>query len=57
MVDMQCEFCRTVGYYSGYKNTKCKKEIESGRCALCIKAISTDDVKEEIDKLMKEDKE
>ena len=52
LVDMPCEYCRTIGYYSGYGNEKCKKMIQSGKCALCIDAISVDMVKQAIKEIM-----
>ena len=55
MHDMPCEYCRTIGYYSGYNNKKCKNAIKSGRCALCLEAITTNEVKCAIDEIMKED--
>jgi ADP-heptose:LPS heptosyltransferase len=50
--DMPCEWCRTRGYYSGYQNDKCKKEIDRNKCALCIKEITTKEVKKKIDDLL-----
>ena len=47
-VDVPCELCRTKGYYSGYGNAKCKKTIQENKCALCVDAITVDDVKQKI---------
>lgn len=52
LVDWPCAFCRTKGYFAGYKRPDCKRVIDHGECALCISAITTDMVKEKIDKLM-----
>lgn len=48
MNDMPCAWCRTKGYYSGYKNKDCKKRIKEGKCTLCIDKISVETVKESI---------
>lgn len=48
-VDMPCAYCRTKGYFAGYGNEACKKEIEQGKCALCIDAISVEMLKEIIE--------
>ena len=45
-VDMPCAYCRTKGYSAGYGNKACKKEIEQGKCALCIDAISVEMLKD-----------
>ena len=42
--DMPCEWCRTKGYFAGYKNNKCKKRIKQGSCAICIEEITVDEV-------------
>lgn len=52
--DMPCEYCRTIGYDAGYGNPECAKKIKSNQCALCIDAITVDEVIEIIDKLMRE---
>ena len=52
--DMSCEYCRTIGYDAGYKNPECTKKIKNNQCALCIDAITVDEVIENIDKLMRE---
>ncbi|NCC01775.1 MAG: hypothetical protein EOM34_14080 [Clostridia bacterium] len=52
--DMPCEYCRTIGYDAGYKNPECTKKIKNNQCALCIDAITVDEVIENIDKLMRE---
>lgn len=54
--EMPCEYCRTIGYNAGYGNQKCMEKIKINQCALCIEEITTVDVIEQIDKLMKEDK-
>ena len=50
--DLPCEWCRTVGYESGYGNRDCKKRIEHGMCATCIDMITVDEVKVAIDSLL-----
>lgn len=52
--DMPCAWCRTRGYFSGYQNAKCKKQIEEGKCTLCIDEITVNQVIEEIDYELKE---
>lgn len=52
--DMPCEWCRTIGYFAGYGNAECKKQIENNQCAICIDKITVNEVKEAIDKLLKE---
>ena len=52
--DMSCEWCRTIGYFAGYGNAECKKRIENNQCAICIDKITVNEVKEAIDKLLKE---
>lgn len=51
--DMPCEYCRTIGYDAGYGNSECAKRIKNNQCALCIDAITVDEVIENIDKLMR----
>ena len=51
---MPCENCRDVGYYTGSTNSECMNRIHEGKCALCIDAVSVDDVKDAIKKIMKE---
>lgn len=51
--DMPCEYCRTIGYDAGYGNPECAKRIKNNQCALCIDAITVDEVIENIDKLMR----
>lgn len=46
--DMPCAWCRTVGYASGYGNPACKAAIRAGECALCVGAVTTDEVKNAI---------
>lgn len=48
--DMPCAYCRTRGYFAGYGNYHCKKAIKKGQCALCIKEITIDNVKNIIKK-------
>lgn len=48
-VDMPCAYCRTKGYFAGYGNEACKKEIEQKKCALCIDAISVEMLKDIIE--------
>lgn len=55
MRDMPCEWCRTIGYHAGYGNAECKKRIKNNECALCIDAITVEEVKEEVKKIMLED--
>lgn len=52
--DMPCEWCRTSGYFAGFGNAECKKRIENNQCAICIDKITVNEVKEAIDKLLKE---
>lgn len=42
--DMPCEWCRTIGYDAGFGNAECKKRINADKCALCIDAITVQDV-------------
>ncbi len=49
--DMSCEYCRTRGYYAGYKNSICKKAIKGNKCALCIDEITIEEVKQTINRL------
>ena len=51
--DMPCEYCRTIGYDAGYKNPECTKKIKNNQCALCIDAITVEDIIECINKLIK----
>ena len=51
---MKCENCRETGYYTGSTNPECMKRIRQGKCTLCIDAVSVNDVKEAIMKVMKE---
>ncbi len=55
--DKKCAWCRTVGYFAGYGNKICKKQIDSGKCALCIDEISIKEVKSAIDNIMKKEAE
>jgi len=50
--DMSCEWCRTIGYYAGFGNSECAKRLSENKCALCIDAITVNEVKCEIDHLM-----
>lgn len=52
IVEMPCAWCRTKGYFAGYGNNKCKKQIKDGKCALCIDAVTVDMVKEKVDELL-----
>lgn len=52
LVDVPCAWCRTKGYFAGYGNNKCKKQIKDGKCALCIDAVTVDMVKEKVDELL-----
>ena len=52
---MPCENCRDVGYYTGSSNHECMNRIREGKCTLCIDAVSVEDVKEAIMKIMKEE--
>lgn len=52
MKDMPCACCRMVGYYAGYKNLECKARIKKNQCAICIDAISVNDVKREVKRLL-----
>ncbi len=49
-VDKRCEYCRTIGYYAGYKNKECKKAIIEGKCAECINEITVNELKYSIRK-------
>lgn len=49
-----CENCRDIGYYAGSGNPDCKNRINNNQCTLCIDAITVDDVKNSIIKIMKE---
>lgn len=46
--EMPCEWCRTLGYYSGFNNSTCKRLIKTGKCAICISSISVNEVIEKI---------
>lgn len=52
---MPCECCRDVGYFSGALNAECAKRLKSGKCALCIDAVTAEDVKDAVTKIMKEE--
>lgn len=52
--DMPCEWCRSKGYNSGYKNKKCRMRIKEDKCAVCIELITVKEVTEKIDSLMKD---
>ena len=52
---MPCECCRDVGYFSGALNAECAKRLKSGKCALCIDAVTAEDVKDAVVKIMKEE--
>ena len=43
-VDMPCEYCRTKGYYAGYQNKECQDAIKAKKCALCINAVTVEQV-------------
>lgn len=51
IIEKNCEYCRTRGYYAGYRNSACKQVIRKGKCALCIDEIGVDVVKRVIDKI------
>ena len=51
---MPCEYCRDKGYFAGSLNEECSERINNGKCALCIDAVSVDDVKKAIIEIMKE---
>lgn len=55
--DMPCEYCRTKGYFAGFGNIECKQAIDKGKCALCIDAITVEEVERKIDELMVEEYE
>lgn len=40
MTDQPCKWCRTIGYYAGYKNPDCRRLIQQGKSALCLERIS-----------------
>ena len=50
--DMPCEYCRTIGY-----NKECQKRIKANQCAICIEKITVAEINEQVDKLLKEDRE
>lgn len=52
--DMPCEWCRAIGYHAGYGNPECKKRIKNNQCAMCIDAITVEEVKEQVEKIMLE---
>ncbi len=52
--DMPCEYCRDKGYFAGSLNAECQTRINEGKCALCIDAVTVEDVKNAIIKIMKE---
>ena len=54
MRDMPCEWCRTKGYDAGYGNPSCTARIKAGKCAECIEAVTVEEVKTAIDKLLRE---
>ena len=51
---MPCEYCRDKSYFSGGLNPECKKRLDEGKCALCIDAVTVEDVKNAITTIMKE---
>ena len=51
--DMPCSYCRTKGYLYGYKNKECFSRVKEGKCALCIDAITVENVKSQIEQLLK----
>ena len=57
MKDMPCEYCRTIGYDAGYGNKECQKRIKANQCAICIEKITAVEIIEQVDKLLKEDRE
>ena len=50
----KCEGCRDIGYYSGSGNPECLERLKNNKCTLCIDAISVQDVKNAILKIMKD---
>lgn len=55
--DMPCEYCRTIGYNAGYGNKECQKRIKANQCAICIEKITVAEIIEQVDKMLKEDRE
>jgi len=51
-VDMNCEYCKSRGYFHGYGNKECQHEIGKGNCALCVSAISVNSVKKVIKNML-----
>ncbi len=51
---MACENCRDIGYYTGSSNPECMRQIRAGKCAICIDAVTSDEVKAAILEVMKE---
>ena len=49
MSKANCEYCRTIHYFAGYGNNRCKRQIKSGKAALCISNISVLEVLKVID--------
>ena len=54
--EKECQWCRTIGYYSGYGNPECKKRIEQGLCTSCIDEITAEEVLALIDRELATDK-
>lgn len=52
--DMPCEWCRTIGYDSGFGNQDCAERIRAGKCSICIDAITVQEVTDAIDALVNE---
>lgn len=51
-VDRPCAYCRTKGYFAGYGNPECKRAIKYGKPALCVSAVSVEQVEIAVKELM-----
>ncbi len=51
---MPCSYCRDKGYFAGSLNPECRQRIDADKCALCIDAVTVDDVENAITTIMKE---
>ncbi len=51
---MPCSYCRDKGYFAGSLNSECKRRIDANKCALCIDAVTVEDVEDAIKTIMKE---
>ncbi len=47
-----CSLCRTKGYRFGYRNRECKKRIVADQCAICIDAITVEEVMRHVSRLL-----